>query len=75
MDSAILTEEALRLPAWERAQMIDVLWQSLDPVEQTAFDRTWLVESHDRLQAYREGKLRALDGEATLNTIESELRR
>ena len=74
MDSAILTQEALRLPARERAQMIDALWQSLDLVEQTPFDQAWLAESRDRLQAYREGKLEALDGEATLNAIEFELR-
>ncbi|MCX6902011.1 MAG: addiction module protein [Verrucomicrobia bacterium] len=75
MDSAILTQEALRLSAWERAQVIDALWQSLDPVEQTALDQAWLTESHDRLQAYRKGELKALDGEATLNAIEAGLRR
>ena len=49
--------------------------ESLDLVEQTPFDQAWLAESHDRLQAYREGKLEALDGEAALNAIESELRK
>ncbi len=73
MDSAILTQEALRLSAWERAQVIDALWQSLDPVEQTAIDQAWLAKSRDRLQAYREGKLKAEDGEATLNAIEAQL--
>lgn len=75
MDSAILTQEALRLTAWERAQVIDALWQSLDPVEQTAIDQAWLAESRDRLQAYREGKLKAEDGEATLIAIEARLRK
>ena len=75
MDSAILTQEDIRLPAWERAQMIDALWQSLDPVEQTAIDQAWLAESHDRLQAYREGKLPALDGETTLDAMEAGLRK
>ena len=73
MDSALLTQEALQLSAWERAQVIDALWQSLDPVEQTAADRAWLAESQDRLQAYREGKLKDLDGEATLSAVESQL--
>ena len=75
MDSAILTQEALRLTAWERAQVIDALWQSLDPVEQTAIDQAWLAESRDRLQAYREGKLKAEDGEAPLIAIEARLRK
>ena len=33
MDCAILASEALKLPAWERAQIIDALWRSLDPAE------------------------------------------
>jgi putative addiction module component (TIGR02574 family) len=74
MDSVILANEALKLPAWERAQIIDVLWRSLDPAEQASLDQAWLSESHDRLQAYREGKLKALDGEATLQAIEAGLR-
>jgi putative addiction module component (TIGR02574 family) len=75
MDSAILTSEALKLSTWERAQIIDALWQSLDPAEQASIDRAWLAESHDRLQACREGKLKALDGASALDTIEDDLRK
>ena len=75
MDSAILAKEALKLSALERAQLIDELWRSLDPDEQVAVDRAWLEESRDRLQAFREGKLKAVDGEATLREIEAELGR
>ena len=60
MDSVILTNEALKLPAWERAQVIDALWKSLDSAEQTSIDQAWLAESHDRLQAYRDGKLKGV---------------
>ena len=74
MDSVLLANEALKLPAWERAQIIDTLWRSLDPAEQTAIDHAWVAESHDRLQAFREGKLKALDGEETLREIEAGLR-
>ena len=73
MDSAVLAKEALRLPALERAQIIDALWESLDPAAQTAIDQAWLRESQDRLKAYREGKLPADDGEKTLRAIEAEL--
>lgn len=75
MDSALLTQEALKLTAWERAQMIDALWRSLDPAEQASLDQAWLAESHDRLQAYREGKLNALDGATALDAIEAGLRK
>jgi putative addiction module component (TIGR02574 family) len=73
MDSAILAKEALQLTPFEKAQIIDALWQSLDPAEQESVDRAWLAESRDRLQAFRAGKLKALDGEDTLRSIASEL--
>ena len=73
MDSAILASEALKLPAWERAQIIDALWRSLDPAEQVSIDQAWLAESRDRLQASREGNLKPLDGEKTLREIEANL--
>jgi putative addiction module component (TIGR02574 family) len=70
----ILANEALKLPAWERAQIIDSLWRSLDPAEQVSIDQAWLAESRDRLQAYHDGKLKGLDGEKTLREIEGNLR-
>jgi putative addiction module component (TIGR02574 family) len=75
MDRAILAREALKLPAWERAQIIDVLWRSLDPDEQGAIDQAWVGESCERLEAYRVGKLEAKDGEESLRGLEDELRR
>jgi hypothetical protein len=47
---------------------------SLDPAEQNSVDEAWLAESRARLQAYREGKLKAMDGEETLREIEAGLR-
>jgi len=73
MDGVILANEALKLPALERVQIIDALWRSLDPAEQASIDQNWLTESRDRLQAFREGKLQALDGEQTLGDIEAGL--
>ena len=75
MDRAILAKEALKLPPWERVQIIDLLWKSLDPAEQAAIDHAWLIESRDRLEAFRAGKLEAKDGEETLREIEDRLRK
>jgi len=75
MDSTILAKEILQLAPFEKAQMIDALWQSLDPAEQQSIDRAWLAESQDRLKAFRAGKLEALEGEPALQAIESELNR
>jgi len=74
MDSAILAKEALKLPPLERAQIIDALWNSLDPAEQDTIDRAWLLESQDRLAAFRAGELKAINGEEALRAIEDELK-
>lgn len=73
METAILAKEVLRLTPFEKAQLIDALWQSLDPAEQKSIDRAWLAESQDRLKAFRAGELKALDGEETIRSIEDEL--
>ena len=74
MDSAILASEALKLPPLERARIIDALWNSLDPVEQDAIDKAWLLESQDRLAAFRAGQLTAINGEEALRAIEDQLK-
>ena len=74
MDSAILANEALKLPPLERAQIIDALWRSLDSAEQDAIDRAWLLESQNRLAAFRAGQLTAINGEDALRAIEDELK-
>ncbi len=74
MDSAILASEALKLPPLERAQIIDALWRSLDSAEQSDIDSAWLVESKDRLAAFRAGQLAAVSGEEALRSIENDLK-
>jgi putative addiction module component (TIGR02574 family) len=73
MESAVLAKEALQLTPFEKAQMIDALWQSLDPAEQATVDRAWLAESQERLKAFRAGQIKALDGEAAIHSIAAEL--
>jgi putative addiction module component (TIGR02574 family) len=74
MDSVLLKEEALKMAPLERAHLIDALWQSLDTPDQSSVDRAWVAESLDRLQAFRDGRLPAVDGEQALADIEGELR-
>ncbi len=57
----------------ERAQIIDALWRSLDPVEQNAIDKAWLLESQNRLAAFRAGQVTAVEGEEALRDMEDEL--
>jgi putative addiction module component (TIGR02574 family) len=73
MESAILAKEALQLTPFEKAQVIDALWQSLDLADQKTVDRAWLAESQERLKAFRAGQIKALDGEAAIRSIAAEL--
>ena len=73
MDSILLQEAALKLSPFERAQLIDALWQSLDPSDQAEIDVVWLEESKDRLTAYRQGEIAAVDGESALADIRNQL--
>jgi len=73
MDNVLLTHEALKLTPLERAQLIDVLWKSLDPKEQAEIDKAWGLEASDRLTAYRKGELDALNGPEALDALEKDL--
>lgn len=75
MSGAVLEKEALKLSAEEKARIIDALWRSLDPAEQETLDRAWIAESRDRLRAFQAGELEALDGEASPNSTEMELKK
>lgn len=73
MDSMLLKEEALKLSPFERAQLIDALWQSLDPADQADTDNAWIEESKDRLDAHRQGEIEAVDGESALLALKAKL--
>jgi putative addiction module component (TIGR02574 family) len=75
MNSESLANQALKFPPSERAEIIDVLWRSLDPVEQDSLDQAWLRESQDRLTAFRAGQVTAIGGEEALRRIDDELKR
>jgi putative addiction module component (TIGR02574 family) len=71
MRAATIRDEALSLPATERARLIDVLWESLSPQEVQAREAAWAEESERRIDAYEAGTLKAREAE----TIFAELRR
>ena len=73
MDSILLKEAAVTFSPFERAQLIDALWQSLDPSDQAELDTAWLKESKDRLAAHRQGEIEAVDGEGALADLRSQL--
>jgi putative addiction module component (TIGR02574 family) len=73
MDEAILQKEALKLPVQERALLADALLSSLDTEASREVERAWAEEAEDRYQAYRAGKLEAIDGSAAIKDLRSRL--
>ena len=57
-----LLRQAMRLPAPERAAVVEGLVESLDKPDPT-LDALWLKEAESRIAAYRAGELGVVDAE------------
>jgi len=56
----IILDQALKLPANDRAALVENLILSLDKPD-PSLDAQWLKEAQDRLAAYQSGELEAVD--------------
>ena len=65
----ILLQQAIQLPAGERAVLADELIESLHPTD-PALDVLWLREAKARLAAYRAGELPVIDAEVVFAELE-----
>ena len=63
MGVAALQDELLKLPATERARLIEVLWNSLSEPELKSREAAWAAESERRIDAYEAGRLQARDAQ------------
>lgn len=63
-----LLHEAARLPAIERAALVEGLIASLDKPD-PVLDALWLKEAEDRLAAYRAGELESVDAEKVFTDL------
>ena len=68
-----LIEQALNLPAEERAAVAERLLTSLEP-ELSSIDLLWAQEAEDRLDAYERGEIKAIPAEEVFNSIKSRKR-
>nr|VFJ60821.1 MAG: Putative addiction module component [Candidatus Kentron sp. FM]VFJ61934.1 MAG: Putative addiction module component [Candidatus Kentron sp. FM]VFK12837.1 MAG: Putative addiction module component [Candidatus Kentron sp. FM] len=57
-----MLQQAVRLPAMDRAALIEGLIASLDKPDD-ALDTLWLKEAEDRMEAWRAGELAAVDAD------------
>jgi putative addiction module component (TIGR02574 family) len=60
--------QALKLPASDRAALVENLILSLDKPD-SSLDAEWLKEAEDRLAAYRSGELDAVDAEQVFSEL------
>lgn len=60
-----ILDRALKLPAVDKARLVDKLLSSLDKPDE-AMEALWRKEVEDRLEAYRAGNLRAVPLEQVL---------
>ncbi len=60
-----ILDRALKLPAVDKARLVDKLLSSLDKPDE-AMEALWRKEVEDRLEAYRAGNLKAVPLEQVL---------
>lgn len=70
---ASVVEEALAMPVEKRAELADILLQSLNPIDPKV-EEAWAKEAESRLQGYRAGQIKAFDVEESLEIIRSRLK-
>lgn len=75
MSFASIQDEITRLSSTERAQLIDILWESLDEVRVKEIEAKWAAESEERIDAVDRGELRTVDGPSALRELHSSLRK
>lgn len=69
--SKVVLEEALKLTANERAEVVEQLIASLDEVSDTDVEQAWQEEVQRRLQQIEHGEVELIDSD----TVMAELRK
>jgi putative addiction module component (TIGR02574 family) len=64
--SQVLLEEALKLTAYERAEVAEQLIASLDEVPDTGVEQAWQEEVQRRLQQVERGEVELIDSDTAM---------
>lgn len=75
MSLASIQSEIVRLNPAERAELIDILWDSLDEGRLNDIQARWAAESEDRIDAFERGDLPAVEGPSALRELRSSLQK
>jgi len=73
MESVLIEKEAMKLPLFERALLVDRLLQTLD-AEKDLSIKAWTEVTEKRLEKFRAGEMEAFDGQAVIESLRKELR-
>lgn len=68
MKTKELIDEAISLPIEERANLIDSLIKSLNPLE-SEIEKKWVKVARERLKEFQSGKVNTISGESVFNEI------
>lgn len=69
MSLTSIQSEIVHLNSAERAELIDILWDSLDEGRLNDIQARWAAESEDRIDAFERGDLPAVDGPSALREL------
>ena len=75
MSITAIRNEILGLSPEERAELIDLIWDSLSSPEIKERETAWAAESERRIDAFEAGKLEARDAKAVLSDLRNSLRK
>lgn len=70
-----IQSQIVHLNPAERAELIDILWESLDEGRLKDIQARWAAESDDRIDAFERGDLPAVDGPSALSELRSSLQK
>jgi len=71
--TAELTAEILKLRSEEIAQVVEALLDRIDPVSPEV-DKIWAREAEERIDAFEQGKISAVDAESAMNRLRKGLK-
>ncbi len=71
MDAALIEKQALLLPETERALLVERLMESISPCP-SALRKAWIREADQRMRAFREGEITAVDGPQALAELRAQ---
>lgn len=66
MTKQLLTE-VLSLPVEDRAELADILLQSLNSAIDPEIEKLWIKEAEERFEAYKKGEIKTIDSDAFMH--------